>query len=102
MDKRNKFYYWGDIDRTGFFIYYSLINNVDWASISLFEEAYLAMVNKSKTMELSTPKKEQTDDYKGGLNTITNQELKEEIESILLDNKYIPQEMLNLYDIGGM
>ena len=101
INKENTFYYWGDIDMMGFSIYNSLTKVIDWTEIFLFEEAYKSMVQKGRNFKLGESSKDQRCNYLEGLNKIKSKEVREEILSILNGSKYIPQEILNFYDLGG-
>lgn len=99
LNKENKFLYWGDIDRTGLSIYYSLKNSIEDLNINLFENAYHHMIEKASNRKIRLSVKNQKDKYKDALENIENIELREKIRRILLEGKYIPQESLNMYDL---
>lgn len=99
LDPENEFYYWGDIDRVGFHIYHNLKNKIEWTNVRIFEVAYQKMLEASKLIELSDVKKDQKSDYKGGLNELKDKQLKLELEQLIENGKYIPQEILKFYDI---
>lgn len=99
LNKENKFLYWGDIDRTGLSIYYSLKNSIEDLNINLFENAYHHMIEKASNRKIRLSVKNQKDKYKDALENIDNIELREKIRRILLEGKYIPQESLNMYDL---
>ena len=99
LDPENEFYYWGDIDKAGFHIYHNLKTKIEWTEIKLFEVAYEKMFEASKSIQLMDAKKEQKNDYKEGLNNLTNTKLKLELDHLIQDGKYIPQEILKFYDM---
>ena len=103
----NNFYYWGDIDKAGFNIfssfyekvYSSLQKTFNLKNISLFECAYKMMIEKCRGKKLKDIPKEQNFEYERGVFLIEDNFIREEIFNILLHNKYIPQEALNMYDL---
>lgn len=96
----NEILYWGDIDREGFVIYEVFKNKYANLNIKLFDKAYELMINKSKSINLSKIKNKQKSNYKNSLEELHN-DLKEEIVNIIDNKNYIPQEILNIFDLGG-
>lgn len=103
----NSFYYWGDIDKAGFNIFSSFYEKVyssvqktfNLKNIALFECAYKMMIEKCKGKKLRDIPKDQNFEYERGVLLIEDNFIREEIFNILVHNKYIPQEALNMYDL---
>lgn len=94
----NNILYWGDIDREGFVIYNSFKSKYINLNIKLFENAYKTMVNKSKKINLTKIKNNQKEKYKDYIDELDD-DIKQEIVSIIDEGNYIPQEILNSKDI---
>lgn len=98
-DKSNRIIYFGDLDYEGILIYEQLRNIfLEDMSINLFKEAYLAMMKKSKGLELPFTKKGQNKNIGSYFLDSFEEEEKIEILEILENNRYIPQEILNTKD----
>lgn len=57
------------------------------------------MIEKCRGKKLKDIPKEQNFEYERGVFLIEDNFIREEIFNILLHNKYIPQEALNMYDL---
>ncbi|MBL4935037.1 hypothetical protein JK636_04610 [Clostridium sp. YIM B02515] len=89
----NNFYYWGDIDKEGIWIYQSLKEAYSSFNFKLLKEAYKKMLELSKIYGIHKNKKSQ----KVKIDRIT--ELDSETEKAVLDialkDNYIPQEIIS-------
>lgn len=87
------FYYWGDIDREGFWIYETLKEKYESQKIELLIDAYLRMIHESKDTNLRNNKKQQK--MKPADFSEFNLKTAEYIQDIVYSDKYIPQEILS-------
>jgi hypothetical protein len=110
LNKNNRFLYLGDIDYEGIKIYEQLYesfrSNFD---IKPFVNAYEYMVDKAVLESINLPKTKegQNRNIKNIFLGYFRHEYKDKIESILLTDKYIPQEIISYADLkakhfGGM
>lgn len=97
---KNIFYYWGDIDKEGFYIYGLLKKQFESVNISLFEIAYKLMIDKYKSVKIKRKcPKEQSKNYKIGMINLEDSILSN-LTKILEDGYYIPQEILSLKEFN--
>lgn len=88
-----KFYYWGDIDREGMWIYESLKEKYKLQNIQLLVQAYRRMIDETKDIKIRNNKKQQKmkpknfDEF--------NSELAKYIEKLVYSDRYIPQEIIS-------
>ncbi|MGL4874558.1 MAG: Wadjet anti-phage system protein JetD domain-containing protein [Clostridium sp.] len=108
LNEKNEFLYWGDIDKTGLFIYAELKKRMKELTdikidIRLFEDAYAKMIEKLGVTGRSPMlmRKQQTENHSGALEYINNSYLRNEIGNIILRKEYVPQEVLNRFDLGS-
>jgi hypothetical protein len=91
----NNFYYWGDIDKEGIWIYQSLKEAYSSFNFKLLKEAYDKMLELSKLYGIHKNKKQQ----KVKIEEIT--EFDSETESAVLDiaqkDNYVPQEIISYW-----
>ena len=101
QSENNRFLYFGDLDYEGIGIYESLISSSNMAQeITIFEEGYEAMLRKYERLNISLPfTKEKQKVVKGEYFMKTfNQTIQNQIQDILQEGYYIPQEILNRLD----
>lgn len=85
-------YYWGDLDFEGIDIYLRLKNKI---SLRLFIEAYNKMVDDAKLEGLQEMKTGQRENEEIEFFLINfNEERRDRIKEMLLERKYIPQEII--------
>jgi len=91
-----KYLYWGDIDRAGFDIYLSVLNNNRGSSIILFTEAYCEMVRLAdgRSIPDSEDGRGRMGDYSEVLSVFPGN-ARESICELLEQNKRLPQEIIN-------
>lgn len=93
---KNTFYYWGDVDKEGFYIYGLLKKQFELMNISLFEVAYRLMLDKYESVKIKRKcPKEQSKNYKIGMINLGDS-ISSKLTSILENGYYIPQEILSL------
>ena len=100
LDARNELLYFGDLDYEGLGIYEALAESfAEQGSIKPFVPAYLAMLQKSKGYpQLPTTKEEQNRNLQGSFLNYFSAEVQKEMQNILWQDLYIPQEILTLLD----
>ena len=91
-----QYLYWGDIDRAGLNIYFSLLRANPSLNISLFTSAYEKMLQLSLTRNIpnSEDHREIMEDYTPILEVIAPT-WRESLKTIICDNKRIPQEIIS-------
>ena len=96
----NELLYFGDFDYEGIGIYETLAEGfAEQGSIKPFIPAYLAMLQKSKGYPmLPTTKEEQNRNLQGSFFNYFSAEEQKEMQNILRQDLYIPQEILTLLD----
>lgn len=93
--QKNHYYYFGDLDYEGIFIYEALVAGNEDLNIKLCTELYEAMLVNAKDCSLPYSKEKQIKlDISGFLENFNEQNQKE-IRTILERGLYIPQEILN-------
>lgn len=98
-DKENRIFYFGDLDFEGIVIYESLCTVFEEeASITPYINAYRAMLNKADIRSLPLMKAGQNKNISKKFLDEFIEEDRSRIKQILSDNKYIPQEILNVRD----
>jgi hypothetical protein len=99
-EKKNKIYYFGDMDYEGIGIYESLAEMFyDRWEIAPFVPAYRLMLKKTVTVKnLPDTKEQQNRNIKEMFFSYFQKADREEMKRILKCNKYIPQEILNITD----
>lgn len=100
LDAGNELLYFGDLDYEGLGIYETLAESfAEQGSIKPFIPAYLAMLKKSKGYhKLPTTKEEQNRNLQGSFFNYFSAEVQKEMQNILRQDLYIPQEILTLLD----
>lgn len=100
LDAGNELLYFGDLDYEGLGIYEALAESfAEQGSIKPFVPAYLAMLQKSKGYpKLPTTKEEQNRNLQGSFLNYFSAEVQKEMQNILRQDLYIPQEILTLLD----
>lgn len=100
LDAGNELLYFGDFDYEGIGIYETLAESfAEQGSIKPFVPAYLAMLQKSKGYhKLPTTKEEQNRNLHGSFFNYFSAEEQKEMQNILRQDLYIPQEILTLLD----
>lgn len=100
LDAANELLYFGDLDYEGLGIYETLAESfAEQGSIKPFVPAYLAMLQKSKGYhKLPTTKEEQNRNLRGSFFNYFSAEVQKEMQNILRQDLYIPQEILTLLD----
>lgn len=100
LDAGNELLYFGDLDYEGLGIYEALAESfAEQGSIKPFAPAYLAMLQKSKDYpKLPTTKEEQNRNLQGSFLNYFSAEVQKEMQNILRQDLYIPQEILTLLD----
>ena len=100
LDTANELLYFGDLDYEGLGIYEALAESfAEQGSIKPFVPAYLAMLQKSKGYhKLPTTKEEQNRNLQGSFFNYFSAEVQKEMQNILRQDLYIPQEILTLLD----
>ena len=100
LDAGNELLYFGDFDYEGIGIYETLAEGfAEQGSIKPFIPAYLAMLQKSKGYPmLPTTKEEQNRNLQGSFFNYFSAEEQKEMQNILQQDLYIPQEILTLLD----
>ena len=100
LDAGNELLYFGDLDYEGLGIYEALAESfAEQGSIKPFVPAYLAMLQKSKGYQkLPTTKEEQNRNLQGSFFNYFSAEVQKEMQNILRQDLYIPQEILTLLD----
>lgn len=88
--------YWGDIDRSGLNIYFSLLKNNPKLDIRLFAAAYEKMLelSENRTVPDSIDHRERLGDYESIYNLFSGEAKAQLIRAIEL-NKRIPQEIIS-------
>lgn len=97
-NSNNRFIYWGDIDKEGFYIFGLLKKQFSELDLKLFEEAYLNMFLKFQTIKKSKCVKKQSENYWLGLKEL-NSGLRTDISKLLEIGEYIPQEIMTLKEL---
>lgn len=98
-DKSNQIIYLGDLDYEGILIYEQLSAVfMDRIPIKPFNEAYVYMLKKAKTVTLPEMKEGQNKNIGNYFLDSFNDNDRAEILEILKNNKYIPQEILSSRD----
>lgn len=100
LDAGNELLYFGDLDYEGLGIYETLaVIFAEQGIIKPFVPAYLAMLQKSKACpRLPTTKEEQNRNLQGSFFNYFSAEVQKEMQNILQQDLYIPQEILTLLD----
>lgn len=94
--------YWGDIDYEGIAIYERVKDRYrDMLNIKLFKGAYELMLSLSKSRTLALSKDNQNKNIKDIFFSELNRENAEEINDILSNGLYIPQEIVNYEILKG-
>ena len=101
-DNRNTILYFGDLDYEGIVIYeglYELL--IKEYNITPFISGYKKMVDKARFESISLPKTKegQNKNISEIFLTEFDQEYRDQIEKILKDGLYIPQEIVNITDL---
>lgn len=91
----NRYYYFGDLDYEGINIYQSLLANNQELQINLCNELYSRMLTESKKYLLPKTKSGQKKTDMSEFLKNFNDQTSEEIITILDNERYIPQEILN-------
>ncbi len=96
----NKFYYFGDLDYEGIGIYEKLAKAVEEQIIIYpFSQAYQAMLMKAAQLgKMPETKEKQNRHIDGRFWEFFDDVTKQEMIQVLEDGRYIPQEILNVYD----
>ena len=99
-EKRNRFWYFGDMDYEGIGIYENLAELVSpEMEILPFVPAYQAMLNKAgKTENLPVTKEQQNRNIRQSFFSHFEKDAAERMTKILEAQRYIPQEILNIQD----
>jgi hypothetical protein len=89
----NNFYYWGDIDKEGIWIYQNLKEAYKDFNFKLLKQAYEKMLKLSKLYGIHKNKKQQ----KGKIEEITefDRETERAVLDIALKDNYVPQEIIS-------
>lgn len=97
----NIFFYFGDLDYEGIGIYENLAAIAgDKIEIRPFCRAYQAMLEKAETAKMPKTKEKQNRSIAGAFFQHFDKETVGKMRQLLEDERYIPQEILNLYDFG--
>ena len=97
--KKNKIFYFGDLDYEGILIYESLSNVFEeHTSITPYINAYKAMLDKANIDALPLTKEGQNRNISSNFLKAFHEDDRIKINNILNLNKYIPQEILNSRD----
>lgn len=90
------FYYWGDLDYTGIEMFERVVMQNKEISINLFSQIYEKMIDTKEIEQLGKIKHNQNQNITIDLflNYFTT-EYQEKIKNILIQNRYIPQEIIN-------
>lgn len=96
VQQKCNFLYWGDLDYTGIEMFERVVAQNPKATIHLFSEMYEIMMDKKKIEELGQIKKQQNKKIQLGLFLQAFQpQYQEKIKTILEQDRYIPQEIIN-------
>lgn len=100
LDAGNELLYFGDLDYEGLGIYETLaVSFAEQGSIKPFVPAYLAMLAKAGDYKQLPPtKEEQNRNLQGSFFNYFSAEVQKEMQNILQQDLYIPQEILTLLD----
>lgn len=100
LDAENELLYFGDFDYEGIGIYETLAESfAEQGSIKPLKAAYLAMLGKSNFYkQLPVTKQEQNRQLKGSFFAYFTTEEQEEMNKILQQDLYLPQEILTIND----
>ena len=93
----NEILYWGDIDKAGFNIYRLFKSKYSNLNIRLFTNAYSKMIELSKGLDLNEPKEQK--EFDRSILLELDEDLRQDIESLLAEGKYIPQEIINIHSL---
>jgi hypothetical protein len=102
LDRKNKLLYFGDLDYEGIVIYEQLYNNFkDSFYIEPFVKAYSYMVDKAEREGIKLPasKEGQNKNIRDTFLNNFSDMYREKLKDILKSGGYIPQEIINLYDL---
>ena len=102
-NKENKLLYFGDLDYEGIVIYEGLYNLVkDKYNIAPFINGYEQMIDKYIKEEIRLPKTKegQNRNIKNIFLNKFNADYRKKISKILQQDLYIPQEILNIKELG--
>ena len=100
FDKDNVLYYFGDLDYEGIIIYEVFLREFkEMYNIRPFIEGYKNMIDKSKKYDLPKTKEGQNRNIGNDFLDEFSDEYKLNIEEILNKDLYIPQEIINIYDL---
>ena len=100
FDKDNVLYYFGDLDYEGIIIYEVFLREFkEMYNIRPFIEGYKNMIDKSKKYDLPQTKEGQNRKIGNDFLDEFSDEYKLKIEEILNKDLYIPQEIINIYDL---
>ncbi len=90
----NEILYWGDIDKAGLNIYELFKSKYSNLNIRLFTNAYSKMIELSKGLDLNQPKEQK--EFDTSILLELDENLRQDIESLLDNDRYIPQEIINI------
>lgn len=106
-DRKNKVYYFGDLDYEGIFIYETLQKKYPEFKIELFVQAYKTMIDKAEKMNgaveqflnyLPVTKVGQTEQEGILFYQAFDENYQGKMQKILESRRYIPQEIINEWD----
>ena len=100
-DKNNEILYFGDLDYEGIGIFENLASIFsEQSDIRPFVPAYLAMLEKAKAShKIPKSKEQQNQNISGVFFSFFKDETVNQMERILREGLYIPQEILNISDL---
>ncbi|MBE6050259.1 MAG: hypothetical protein E7214_06235 [Clostridium sp.] len=99
-NKNNVLYYFGDLDYEGIIIYESLYRDFkNKYDIRPFIKGYEKMLNKASEFELPKTKEGQNRNIKEEFLSGFTNKYRKKVEEILSKDLYIPQEIINIYDL---
>ena len=103
QNRQNQIYYFGDLDYEGIGIYEKLEQLFgDQYSIRPFMPGYFRMLEKAEGVLLPITKEQQNRNLTGQFFACFPQSAVEQMKKILESEQYIPQEILNIRDFGGL
>ncbi len=100
-DKHNTIYYFGDLDYEGIIIYESIQKKKTEYAVVPYARAYEAMLNKGEDIgleQLPDTKENQNHNISNTFFSYFSDGVVDRMKQILENNKYIPQEILNIMD----
>lgn len=99
-DEKNEILYFGDLDYEGIIIYETLQDCFqDKLIVKPFCIAYEAMLRKGKAYQLPFMKEGQNSNIGSTFFAYFREEIQEQMKLILRENRYIPQEILQIVDL---